>query len=580
MKPKKIDPALMRACQDFAEQGLQGLARHVRAMGLAHVDLTPKPPSAVVFLHCSDTANFEHLAQEGIVINQRRGKVRTGIVPIAAVEKLSDESKVKRILASRRLRPLMDIAPGKVKLPAFRSASGLSGNAVVVGIVDTGIDARHPDFQGRVNRIWDQTDGGPGVAEGSYGLELSGAALESSKDTDGHGTHVAGIAAGAGAKFGGVASKATLVVVKTDFQDAHIADGIRYVFRVAGELGLPAVVNLSLGGHFDAHDGSDSLSQLIDQESGRGRIVCCAAGNEGNDNIHALVQLGAADTRTARFMVPQNAVGLAELNGWYPGGDRLQVAVRRPGPGGLVTEFQKVITTGQFSHSYQLGNARIRIQTPGPDPDNGDHNFRVTIRHQSQFSAVPHGVWQLLVRNTAQAMGPLHIWALDDQDSPQVLFTGNSVTDSHKIGSPGASAQAITVASYTTRVKWKDIDSNTQETGLALDDISDFSSEGPLRNGSRKPDVSAPGAMLVSCLSRDSQPEREMRIDDLYLVSAGTSMACPFISGIVALLLERDPQLTPASVKQLLKANSSVPGSAAGHFDAKWGFGLIDAAGL
>jgi subtilisin family serine protease len=124
---------------------------------------------------------------------------------------------------------------------------------------------------------------GPGVAEGSYGLELSGASNESSKDTDGHGTHVAGIAAGAGAKYGGVAPKATLVIVKTDFQDAQIAEGIRYVFRVAGELGLPAVVNLSLGGHFDAHDGSDSLSQLINQESGPGRIVCCAAGNEGSD---------------------------------------------------------------------------------------------------------------------------------------------------------------------------------------------------------------------------------------------------------------------------------------------------------
>jgi subtilisin family serine protease len=279
-------------------------------------------------------------------------------------------------------------------------------------------------------------------------------------------------------------------------------------------------------------------------------------------------------------MVPQNAVGVAELNGWYPGGDRLQVAIRRPGPGGLVTEFQKVITTGQFSHLYQLGNARIRIQTPGPDPDNGDHNFRVTIRHQSQFSAVPHGIWQLPVRNTVQATGPLHIWALDNQDSPQVMFTGSSMADSHKIGSPGSAAEAITVASYTTRVKWKDINGATQEVGLDLDSISDFSSEGPLRDGDRKPDVSAPGAMLISCLSRDSEQDAEMRIDDLYLVSAGTSMACPFISGIVALLLERDPQLTPNAVKQLLKANSSVPSAAAGHFDPKWGFGLIDAAGL
>src|SRR6185436_10118916 len=332
-----------------------GLVRHVSALGLAHVDLTPKPPKAVVFLHCSQTADFSSAASSGIVINQARGEIRTGIVPVSELEALADDPKVKRIIASRILRPLLDLAAAKVRLPAFRTSSNLTGKSVVVGIVDTGIDSTHPDFQGRINRIWDQTANGPGVAEGTYGLELKGNSLSACKDEDGHGTHVAGIAAGAGAKFKGVAPKATYVIVKTDFQDAHIADGIRYVFRVAGELGLPAVVNLSLGGHSDAHDGTDSLSMTIDQETRAGRIVCCAAGNEGNDNIHAQVALGPA-SQTVRFQIPQNSVGQAELNGWYPGTDKLEIAVRRPGPGGLVTPFQKVSTSGQFSHLYNLGD--------------------------------------------------------------------------------------------------------------------------------------------------------------------------------------------------------------------------------
>jgi subtilisin family serine protease len=86
--------------------------------------------------------------------------------------------------------------------------------------------------------------------------------------------------------------------------------------------------------------------------------------------------------------------------------------------------------------------------------------------------------------------------------------------------------------------------------------------------------------MIVSCLSRNSQPDEADCINDDYVVEAGTSMACPFTTGIVALLLERDPTLDSVGVKKLLKAASAVPGAAAGAFDPKWGFGLIDASKL
>jgi len=186
----------------------------------------------------------------------------------------------------------------------------------------------------------------------------------------------------------------------------------------------------------------------------------------------------------------------------------------------------------------------------------------------------------LLIKNSDGLTGPLHIWTLDDQGEPQVIFTGASATDSHKIGSPGASKQAVTVAAYTTRIKWKDKNGDQEQVGLALDTICDFSSEGPLRDGSKKPDVTAPGAMIVSCLSRNSQPDEADCINDDYVVEAGTSMACPFTTGIVALLLERDPTLDSVGVKKLLKAASAIPGAAAGAFNPKWGFGLIDASKL
>jgi subtilisin family serine protease len=136
----------------------------------------------------------------------------------------------------------MDVAPGKVNLPQFKQTSGLSGKGVIIGIVDSGIDPKHPAFQGRILQIWDQTLPGSGVSEGAYGIELTGEQLTTSRDEIGHGTHVAGIAGGVDATYGGVAPEAEYIIVKSDFQDAHIADGIRYIFRVASAQGRPAVV--------------------------------------------------------------------------------------------------------------------------------------------------------------------------------------------------------------------------------------------------------------------------------------------------------------------------------------------------
>jgi hypothetical protein len=86
--------------------------------------------------------------------------------------------------------------------------------------------------------------------------------------------------------------------------------------------------------------------------------------------------------------------------------------------------------------------------------------------------------------------------------------------------------------------------------------------------------------MIVSALSRDSVHERGFMVDALHLVEAGTSMATPFVVGVVALLLQRNPQLDPDGVKALLRQASSIPNQAAGAFSPKWGFGLINAVSL
>jgi len=589
MRYDKLSPALAAAVDDFGRDGRPGLAAHGRAMALVTPQAVVKPARVVVFLHAAGAAaDLGHLAELGVEVNDGGGAVRTGIVPMESLDALSEDPSISRIVPSRPLRPLMDVAAGVVHVPAFRSRTGLTGRGVVVGIVDSGIEVTHDAFAGRIARLWDQTLHGRGVPEGRYGAELHGETLLQSRDTDGHGTHVAGIAAGADDEFGGVAPEATLVVVKTDMQTAHVVDGVRYIFRTAADLGLPAVVNLSLGGQDDGHDGADSVSLAIDEAVGPGRIVCCAAGNEGNDDIHAQVQLRTGGTRTLACAVTRPGAGgppvVASFTGWYDGADRLSVAAVSPSD--RQSPFQPVIATGSPVRSYTFAEGTVRIITPKPATAGGDHNFVVQIGPAVPPASAPRGGWRLRLRGTKVGDGTVHVWSVDGRAAQ---FTGRAVADSMKVGAPAAATGAIAVASYTSRTTWEDIWGKPHEAGLDLHDISDFSSEGPRRDGVHKPDLAAPGAMIVSALSVHSGVLPEEVIDSLHTIKAGTSMAAPFVSGLVALLLQRDGSLAPDAVRAHLVSHSAIPvtpagqGAAAptaGPWDPRWGGGLIDARGL
>jgi subtilisin family serine protease len=268
---------------------------------------------------------------------------------------------------------------------------------------------------------------------------------------------------------------------------------------------------------------------------------------------------------------------MALLNGWYSGSDQMEVAIQAPG--GFQTPFQNVITDGPPWQTYHLPDGRVRIVTPGQDLANGDHNFWIEIFHPSDSNRpVTPGTWRLRLRGVSTRDGRVDIWALDTSPGLDVLFSDRSVKDSHKIGSPGAAASAITVASYTSKAHWRDIDGRAQQVGWRMDDISEFSSEGPLRNGDEKPDLAAPGAMIAAPLSTDSLVARRLVVAPGYRVNAGTSMAAPLITGVVALLLQDNATLAPQQMKALLRQHSQIPGTgqSAGAFDTKWGYGLLN----
>ena len=580
MNYSKLSPTLAQALDDYQAAGRPGLAGHTDLMGLVTaVEESPKPARIVMFLHCDENLPRDAFADLGVELNSDSGSVRTGIVPLDALDALTESAAVEQVVPGRYLEPLMDVAGPRIGIPDLRD-SGLTGSGVLIGIVDTGIDVKNPGFEGRVLRTWDQTLPGPGVPEGEYGAEFTGPLMQVAQDTIGHGTHVAGIAASADPTYTGVAPEADIVMVKSDLMTVHIADGIRYLFRVAEEMGRPAVVNLSLGGHGDAHDGTDSLSAIIDAASGPGRIVCCAAGNEGNDPIHAQVDVNDGSMRTISCMVavpkPGQEPVIATFNGWYEGGDQMEIAV--VSPSGASTPYQAVITDGSPSRTYNVPDGQVRIVTPGPDPANGDHGFLVQVLSAPAANTPKPHSWKIKIKGEAVADGRVDIWTVR---ASTAIFTGVAVKDSVKVGSPGCASAAVTVASYTTKNAWFDfMGGGPYETGEDVEDISSFSSEGPRRDGVKKPEVAAPGSVIASALSSHSAVSPRILIDPWNRINQGTSMACPFVAGLVALLLQRDPKLGPDEVKDLLRDNSKIPKKRKGSWDPKWGYGLVDARGL
>lgn len=584
----KIAPQLLAMLDDRSRLARTDFAAQYSRLG-AVADTTSKPERVIVFIQCNADADLSHLTEEGIRVNQPAGAVRTAFLPVEKLGRLSDEPAVKRIEPTQQLRFLMDAAADAVQLPQFRQSTGLTGKDVVIGIIDSGIQYRHPAFKvgtgSRVLRIWDQTIFGPGVPEGGYGAELTGQLRDVSRDGDGHGTHVAGIAAGKDPVYSGVAPDARLVIVKSDLNNGHVADGLRYVFRVARELDRPAVVNFSFGGHGGPHDGSDYLSQVINEQSGPGRIVCCAAGNEGGKAIHAQIKLTQGLQKETRFTIPENTT-VIHMNGWFSGQDSAEVALRSPV--GFETSFH---APGTFSQEVleHLGPPLVKdaVQTivasePWP---NGDRYFSILILLEPKSAPT---TWTLLLRGSSiTSSGQLDVWiaaARGQEPLDSIASFLDDVHDGVKIGEPAAAASAITVASYTTRIEWIDRMGHQQsDIRLTQHDISSFTSAGPLRSGAEKPDVAAPGAWIISALSADSswgQDPPHLAIDSLHVALPGTSMAAPFISGVIALLLEHNPQLDPHGAKDILRSISSIPGQPAGTFDPKWGYGLIDATKL
>jgi subtilisin family serine protease len=542
-----------------------------------------------------DTRDAEEVARQVESWNGRSAPITATTLlvraPRARLADLARLTAVRYVEASYRLRPHCDqahISSGLVTVGARTVTQ--TGAGVLIGIIDTGIDATHPAFHTAAGtRIVHYLDQETGQSYEASDIEAGMAAA--SPDVIGHGTHVAGIAAGngggspAGVSYAGVAPEAQLVVVKTTFQTDQIAAAVSHVFDVARARNLPCVVNLSLGGHFGGHDGTTVAERTIDQLSGPGRLVVVSAGNEGRDLIHAATVLApgtdaAPASWTAGFalrprVIDNQEVGLLFLQVWHQREDTL--AVRLRAPDGETIEppanGQQQIDRGVF-----LVQAAHQIA-----PFSGDHSttFVVVATPDAQWL----NGWSLVVdevragNRPGVAVGTVHAWIADRGMGG---FTSGMVP-THMVGMPGTAYSAITVASYATRRQWTSVDPANHDVllnGLTLEEASTFTSPGPTRDGANKPDVAAPGQLLISALS-SAAPETEIPLwlraeGGPYAALQGTSMAAPYVTGTLALLLHKDPTVDWAEARRRLVMSTRQDRFTQPCWNARWGYGKID----
>lgn len=461
----------------------------------------------------------------------------------------------------------------------------LTGQDIILGFIDTGIDYTHPAFRrsdgsSRIYGLWDQTvQTGTPPYDLEYGSvytrqEINQAlALEDpyslvpSQDEIGHGTALAGIAAGTALPendFAGAAPQAMIAVVKLKpakeylksffyvtgdapaYQMTDIMAGIRYLIRLSEELLKPLVICLGLGTSQGAHSGDSPLDSMLSVTNQfRGIIGVSAAGNEAGRAHHYYgTALNSTEYNAVEILVKEGTRGFcAELWGQPPE----VYAVGFESPLGEVV--QKIPPRLSYSEniSFILENTKIFVSSEIIQTVSGSQLIFI------RFTDPTPGSWKIRVYTGNYNSGSYHIWLpITGFSNPDVTFLEPNPDTT--ITSPGTSLSVITTAAY-----------NTYNNSLYLN-----SSRGYTRTGQIKPDIAAPGVNVFAPAPRQR-----------YTTITGTSAAAAITAGASALVMEWGMNRTPSRIFNSEEMKSLFIRGAQRRGDnlypnREWGYGLLD----
>ena len=503
-----------------------------------------------------------------------------------------------RVELSPPLRPKLDLAVPYIAAEHARmegqgpGGTTLDGTGVYVGIVDTGLDVTHRDFRdadGHTRVAWlldlsmkprdgdarDKKYGGRVFDRAQLQALLDAKAYDAlPDDPDGHGTHVAGIAASNGGDsktFIGVAPAADLVIVRATRDESGSIDevdavtGTAFVFDMAAADKKPAVVNLSLGSQFGPHDGTSSFERsLAALAKGPGRAVIVAASNEGGSPIHTSLRVSP--------------------------GTKFEIPIRMDGSDGKGAPY-RAAQVFAWINLRDDGDVRIGLKSPSGDQwlesvSKGDgrevtpDGLLVQIINDSDSSVIPHDTHAAIVtfrgalpvgdyKLVLEGNGAIEAWLQgigDASDGAGAAYFPQGGQIEGTIGVPASSEALIAVGCVGVRTSYKHGPiKEVSVTAVPPGTRCYYSSAGPSATGALRPDVLAPGYFFISALAHTADakiPLGEFTNDQVadnthqHAALSGTSMSTPFVTGATALLLQKDPTLTQEDVRAALQAGA------------------------
>lgn len=535
------------------------------------------------------TGNIEELEEKGFETRTVAGDIASGRLTLDKLDEIVALDSVVKIESSRPMISELNVSVPEIRANLVHTGPpGFRGSGVIIGIIDTGIDFTHksflkPDGTSRILALWDQhlrTQGSETKPTGyNYGVEYTKTNIDMAlstadpssvvrhKDYDphGHGTHVAGIAAGDGSVAGnnkppftyvGVAPEAAIIVVANRVREkaigdsANTLDAVKYVFDKGASLKKPVVINLSQGDNLGPHDGTSLLERGIDNLlGGPGKSLVKSAGNAANDDIHVSGTLSAGGSEMVQFVVPASDTLPDTIDIWYSGQDRFGINITVPGGN------ESAVVNPGTTKTLNLPNGNSAfIDSVLNDPNNHDNRMYIHLS-KGALPAIEQGTWAFTLHGTTVMNGRFDAWIERGVIIPR--FVGSHLNNDRTISVPGTSNEVISAASYIT-------------SGAGVGDISTFSSRGPTRDGRQKPEIAAPGQSITSAKAEGSG-------NDQYRSLGGTSMAAPHIAGTIALMLQKKRSLTQTQIKNYFTRNARSDVFTGAIPNNEWGYGKVDA---
>ena len=429
--------------------------------------------------------------------------------------------------------------------PVQRPPLNLTGRGVLVGIIDSGIDYANPVFRNadgttRIRNLWDQSLSENPPAGYLIGTEYTSEQINEalrqptieqrrqivpSQDISGHGTAVAGVAAGNSQEYRGVAYESDLIVVKLGLprlngfpRTTELMQAIDYVIRKALEYGQPIAINLSFGNTYGAHDGNSLLEQFIQDASNRWKnVICIGTGNEGNTAGHVSGILDENEQVEIELAVQENETGL-NVQIWKAYYDLVDILLEAPS-GVRIGPIQENLGSQRF----RIGETEILLYYGEPSPYTIDQEIYMDFLPRTDY--ITSGIWRIILVPREIISGNYALWL----PSESVLNEGTRFLSPSVQGTltiPSTAFRTIGVGAYNS----------------ATMTYADFSGRGA---GARiKPDLVAPGVNVRAPIPGGGFGE-----------FSGTSFATPFVTGSAALLMQwgivdgNDPFLYGEKVK-------------------------------